>query len=37
MTEMIATLRAYQGTERLLETHHELQRRTIERMLDIGP
>jgi flagellar basal-body rod protein FlgF len=37
MTEMIATLRAYQGTERLLETHHELQRRAIERMLDIGP
>jgi flagellar basal-body rod protein FlgF len=37
MTGMIATLRAYQSTERLLDTHHELQRRTIERMLDIGP
>ena len=27
-------LRAYQGTQRLLDTHHELQRRAIERMLE---
>lgn len=35
MTEMMATLRAYQGTQRLLETHHELQRRAIEHMLEV--
>lgn len=34
MTEMMATVRAYQGTQRLLETHHELQPRAIERMLE---
>ncbi len=34
MTQMMATLRAYQGTQRLLDTHHELQRRAIERMLE---
>ena len=34
MTEMMATLRAYQGTQRLLETHHDLQRKAIERMLE---
>ena len=36
MTEMMATVRAYQGTQRLLETHHELQRRAIERMLEVS-
>jgi flagellar basal-body rod protein FlgF len=36
MTEMMATVRAYQSTHRLLETHHELQRRAIERMLEIA-
>lgn len=35
MTEMMATVRAYQGTQRLLDTHHELQRRAIERMLEV--
>jgi flagellar basal-body rod protein FlgF len=34
MTEMMATVRAYQGIQRLLDTHHELQRRAIERMLE---
>ena len=34
MTRMMATVRAYQGTQRLLDTHHELQRRAIERMLE---
>lgn len=36
MTEMMATVRAYQGAQRLLETHHELQRRVIERMLEVS-
>jgi flagellar basal-body rod protein FlgF len=35
MTEMMSTLRAYQGTQRLLDTHHELQRKAIERMLEV--
>lgn len=34
MTRMMATARAYQGTQRLIDTHHELQRRAIEHMLD---
>ena len=34
MTRMMSTVRAYQGTQRLLDTHHELQRRAIERMLE---
>lgn len=34
MTRMMETTRAYQGTQRLLDTHHELQRRAIERMLE---
>ena len=34
MTRMMTTMRAYQGTQRLLDTHHELQRRAIERMLE---
>jgi hypothetical protein len=33
---MMATLRAYQGTQRLLDTHHDLQRKAIERMLEAG-
>jgi hypothetical protein len=31
---MMSTLRAYQGTQRLIDTHHDLQRRAIERMLE---
>lgn len=34
MTRMMDTVRAYQGTRRLLDTHHEMQRRAIERMLE---
>ena len=34
MTEMISTSRAYQTTQRLIETHHELQRQAIQRTLD---
>jgi flagellar basal-body rod protein FlgF len=34
MTGMMTTLRAYQSTQRVIETHHELQRRAIERMLE---
>jgi flagellar basal-body rod protein FlgF len=35
MTEMMAVVRAYQGMQRLLDTHHELQRRSIERVLEV--
>lgn len=35
MTEMMSIVRAYQGTQRLLEMHHELQRQSIERMLEV--
>ena len=31
---MMATLRAFQGTQQLLDSHHEMQRRAIERMLE---
>jgi flagellar basal-body rod protein FlgF len=34
MTRMMATVRAYQGVHRLLDTHHEMQRRAIEKMLE---
>lgn len=34
MTEMIATQRAYQGAQKLIDTHAELQRRAVERMLE---
>jgi flagellar basal-body rod protein FlgF len=34
MVEMMATLRAYQGTQRLLDTDHDLHRRAIDRMLE---
>lgn len=34
MVEMMSTLRAYQGTQRLLETDHDLHRRAIEHMLE---
>jgi len=33
MTEMMSTVRAYQSTQRLVDGHHELQRRAIEHML----
>jgi flagellar basal-body rod protein FlgF len=36
MTEMMATVRAYQAVQRLLDTHHELQRRAIERVLEVS-
>jgi flagellar basal-body rod protein FlgF len=34
MVEMMATVRAYQGTQRLLDTDHDLHRQAIERMLE---
>jgi flagellar basal-body rod protein FlgF len=34
MTRMMTTVRAYQGTQRLLDAHHEMQRRAIEKMLE---
>jgi flagellar basal-body rod protein FlgF len=34
MTRMMTTVRAYQGTHRLLDAHHEMQRRAIETMLE---
>jgi flagellar basal-body rod protein FlgF len=34
MTEMMATVRAYEGTQRVLDTQHDLQRRAIDRMLE---
>jgi flagellar basal-body rod protein FlgF len=34
MVEMMTTLRAYQGTQRLIETDDDLQRRAIEHMLE---
>ena len=36
ITTMMATLRAFQGTQQLLESHHEMQRRAIERMLEMS-
>jgi flagellar basal-body rod protein FlgF len=36
ITAMMETLRAFQGVQRLLETQHELQRRAIERMLEVS-
>ena len=36
MTEMMTTLRAYQGTQKIIDAHHELERRMIERMLEVG-
>ena len=36
MTDMMSTLRAYQGTQKIIDTHHELERRMIERMLEVG-
>jgi flagellar basal-body rod protein FlgF len=36
MTEMMTTLRAYQGTQKIIDAHHELQRRMVERMLEAG-
>jgi flagellar basal-body rod protein FlgF len=34
MTDMMSTLRAYQGTQKIVDAHHELERRMIERMLE---
>ncbi len=36
MTEMMSTLRAYQGTQKIIDAHHDLERRMIERMLEVG-
>ena len=36
MTEMMSTMRAYQGTQKIIDSHHELERRMIERMLEVG-
>ena len=36
MTDMMSTLRAYQGTQRIIDTHHELERNMVERMLETG-
>lgn len=36
MTRMMATVRAYQSTQNVIDTHHDLQRRAIERMLQSG-
>jgi flagellar basal-body rod protein FlgF len=33
MTRMIETTRAFEGTQRLIETHHDIERRAIERVL----
>ncbi|MEM9625098.1 MAG: flagellar basal-body rod protein FlgF [Pseudomonadota bacterium] len=36
MTDMMETLRAYKGTQKIIDAHHELQRRMVERMLETG-
>jgi flagellar basal-body rod protein FlgF len=36
MVEMMATVRAYEGTQRLIDAHHELQRQAIERLLRLS-
>jgi flagellar basal-body rod protein FlgF len=36
MTTMIETVRAFEGTQRLIETRHELERRAIERMISVS-
>lgn len=36
MTEMMTTLRAYQRTQKVIDAHHELERRMVERMLETG-
>jgi flagellar basal-body rod protein FlgF len=36
MTQMMATVRAYEGTQRLVDAHHEMQRQAIERMLQMN-
>lgn len=36
MTEMMSTVRAYQGIQKIIDAHHDLERRMIERMLDVG-
>ena len=34
MTEMMSTLRAYQRTQKIIDSHHEIERKMIERMLE---
>ena len=36
MTNMMSTVRAYKGIQRIIDAHHELERRMIERMLEVG-
>ena len=36
MTEMMSTVRAYQGTQKIIDSHHELERRMVERMLEVN-
>lgn len=36
MTLMMTTVRAYESAQKVIDTHHELQRRSIERMLQTG-
>ena len=36
MTAMMATVRAFEGTQRLLDTEHELQRQAIERIVRVS-
>ncbi|MGI9511022.1 MAG: flagellar basal-body rod protein FlgF [Geminicoccaceae bacterium] len=36
MTEMMTTLRSYQSTQKIIDAHHELERRMVERMLEVG-
>lgn len=36
ITRLMDTVRAFEGTQRMIETHHELSRRTVERVLSSG-
>lgn len=36
MTDMMTTVRSYQRTQKVIDAHHELERRMIERMLEVG-
>jgi flagellar basal-body rod protein FlgF len=36
MTTMVETVRAFEGTQRLIETRHELDRRAIERLVSVN-
>ena len=35
MTSMLATVRAFQGVQKLIDAQHELDRRAIERMISV--